>query len=145
MNIYKILIKTFFITAIWDVILRVMSENYYSLPIFLQYDFIRYLRPYFKKHTLLSAALIAGMVGAVTQYIILHLIKVPTKIGFTPEIMNFIVVSFLISGLIGFPMKWSGLFPHLNEYYYKPLGDIRGFYHDGISGVIVQFTLLLIK
>ena len=143
MNLYKLLTVTFLITALWDVALRIMSENYYSLPKFLQYDFIRYLRPYFKKHTILSAALVAGIVGAVTQAIILKFVDIPKKM-MSYKTVEFLVISFIISALIGFPMKWSGLFPHLYEYYYKPLGDIRGAYHDGISGLIVQVTMLLL-
>ena len=46
--------------------------------------------------------------------------------------------------LYGFIMKWSGLFPHLQKYYYDKLGVVRSMYHDGISGLIVQFTLLFL-
>ena len=35
--------------------------------------FIKDLKPYFQKHTLLAAALIAGFVGATTQPIILQI------------------------------------------------------------------------
>ena len=63
MNIY---ILTFIITALFDVLLR-----YISLNRLLDYDFVRYLEPYFKQHTLLAAALIAGFVGATAQYFIL--------------------------------------------------------------------------
>ena len=60
---YFIYILTFFITAIWDILLRVMSENYDTLPKFLKwFDFMKYLQPYFKNHTLLGAALIAGFI-----------------------------------------------------------------------------------
>ena len=41
-------------------------------------------------------------------------------------------------------MKWSGLFPRLQEHYYDKLGVIRSMYHDGISGLIVQITILII-
>ena len=39
-------------------------------------------------------------------------------------------------------MKGSQLFPHLDETYYKELGTIRSMYHDGISGIIVQLTII---
>ena len=77
-NIYVI---TFITTAMWDIILRFMSENYTKLPHIFQYDFIRYLQPYFQKHTLLSAALIAGFIGATTQAIILQIHEFPTNIS----------------------------------------------------------------
>ena len=76
MKVCNLIIATFIITALWDVILRIMSENYDYLPKFIQkYKFIEYLIPYFKKHTLLAAALIAGFIGATTQYIIIKLYK----------------------------------------------------------------------
>ena len=50
----------------------------------------------------------------------------------------------IISALFGFIMKWSKLFPHLENTYYKKLGTLRSMYHDGISGIIVQLTLLLV-
>ena len=75
---YFIIILTFIVTALWDVILRVMSENYEKLPSYIQsYEFIKYLQPYFKKHTILAAALIAGFVGALTQAIILSFFDFP--------------------------------------------------------------------
>ena len=41
-------------------------------------------------------------------------------------------------------MRYSGLFPILNETYYRYLGTLRGLYHDGISGLIVQITLFVV-
>lgn len=136
-----IYILTFTITAIYDIILRKLSENYNKIPSFLQNDFVLYLKPYFKKHTLLAAALIAGFVGAVTQIIILNAHKLPTN----PEtLITFMLVTFIISALFGFVMKFSKLFPHLVDTYYKNLGVSRSMYTDGVSGIIVQATLLLI-
>ena len=73
----KLYILTFIITGLWDIILRLLSENYDKLPNIIQYDFIEYLIPYFKKHTLLSAALIAGFIGATTQVIIVNIYPFP--------------------------------------------------------------------
>ena len=73
-----LLVSTFIVTFIWDIILRIMSENYDKLPFFIQeYKFIKYLIPYFQKHTILSAALIAGFIGSTTQYIIIHFHEFP--------------------------------------------------------------------
>jgi len=139
----NLLVYTFIVTGIWDIVLRILSINYYKLPNILQYDFIKYLIPYFKHHTILSAALIAGFIGAITQIIIINLIKFPDKFIFK-NIIIFLIISFIVSGLFGFIMKFSKLFPILDKTYYKNLGTIRSIYHDGISGLIVQITLILL-
>ena len=127
----NIIIVTFIITALFDVLLR-----YISLNKLLEYDFVRYLEPYFKQHTLLAAALIAGFVGATAQYFII--------MGMKPQpTIQFMAWTFLVSALYGFVMKATGLFPHLDATYYKGLGPFRGAYHDGVSGLIVQFIVLL--
>jgi len=128
MNIY---ILTFIVTALFDVMLR-----YISLNKLLDYDFIRYLEPYFKQHTLLAAALLAGFVGATAQYFIHYAMKPQATLAFMG-------VTFVISALYGFLMKATGLFPHLDATYYKGLGPTRGAIHDGVSGLIVQFVVLL--
>ena len=138
MNIY---ILTFVITALYDVILRYLSLNYEYLPVFLQYDFIVILKRYFQQHTMLAAALIAGFVGATTQVLILFLHKLPTNMK---TMITFLTVTFIVSSLYGFVMKFSNLFPHLENTYYRELGVFRSLYHDGISGIIVQITLLMI-
>ena len=148
MNNSQIIILTFVVTALWDVVLRFMALNFNKVPSVIKnlMPFIGDLEPYFKVHTLLAAALIAGFVGATTQPIILYIMKFPQKIPNSiadlVNIVKFMLVSFVISALYGFIMKWSGLFPHLQKYYYDKLGVVRSMYHDGISGLIVQITLL---
>jgi hypothetical protein len=146
MGIDRLLILTFIITALYDILLRYMSLNYDKLPAFFKwFDFIKYLTPYFKKHTLLSAALLAGFIGFGAQLIILTIMPYPNvkKINLH-NIITFFVITFIVSALYGLPMKASKLFPILDETYYKGLGTFRGLYHDGISGLIVQFTLLIL-
>tara|TARA_R110000803_G_scaffold45205_1_gene95274 strand:+ start:76 stop:525 length:450 start_codon:yes stop_codon:yes gene_type:complete len=140
----KLILLTFIITALWDVVLRVMSLNFEKLPNALQMDFVKYLKPYFQHHTLLAAALIAGFVGATTQPIILSIMPFPKSIFDILSVGKFMIVTFIISALYGFIMKWSKLFPYLEKYYYDNLGIVGGMYHDGVSGVIVQTTLLLL-
>lgn len=144
-NNYLLIILTFLITAGWDVILRFMSLNFNKLPKIIKniMPFIGDLKPYFKHHTLLSAALIAGFVGATTQPIILYLMSFP-KNNNIQYYINFLILTFIISALYGFIMKWSKLFPYLELYYYNKLGVIRSMYHDGISGLIVQITLIIL-
>ena len=145
MNNSVLVIITFIITALWDIILRWIAED--KLPTgplnIEKWDFVVALKPYFKAHTLLGAAAIAGVVGAITQYLILSITKFPINLKLY-DISKFLAISFLISGLIGFPMVWSGLFPVLNETYYKDLGRPRSFFSDAYSGVIVQVTLIFI-
>jgi hypothetical protein len=139
----NLIINTFIITALWDIVLRKFSENYYYLPNIVKnnFKFIEYLIPYFEKLNLLDAALIAGFVGAISQYIILMFIKFPQNFSSS---FYFLCISFIVSALFGFVMKFSKLFPDLDETYYKNLGHIRGMYHDGISGLIVQITLIIL-
>jgi len=142
---YKlIIILTFMVTALWDVVLRFMSLNYEKLPKYFQMDFIEYLIPYFEQHTILAAALIAGFVGATTQPIILSIMDFPKSILDIAYVSKFMILSFIISALYGFIMKWSNLFPHLVTHYYDKLGVARSMYTDGFSGLVVQTTLLAI-
>ena len=152
MNNSDLYILTFIATGLWDVVLRVMTENLDKLPKVVKkiLPFIEYLKPYFKRHTLLAAALIAAFVGATTQLIIVNIMAFPTTMR---EITNlkkmalFMTLSFIVSALYGFIMKFSKLFPILETTYYKQLEENhsvwRSMYHDGISGLIVQFTLIV--
>jgi len=139
---YRLIIVTFVVTALWDVVLRFMSLNFENIPTIFQMKFVKYLTPYFKKHTLISAALIAGFIGATAQSLILLIMSFPTSIFDITYIGKFMSVTFIISALYGFLMKWSNLFPYLEMYYYDNLGVVGGMYHDGVSGLIVQITLL---
>ena len=109
MNNSNIIILTFIITGLWDVILRTMSLNYTSLPNIIKeiFPFISYLTPYFKQHTLLAAALLAAFIGATTQLIIINIIPFPKNFTNLKYIFKFLLVSFIVSALYGFIMKWS--------------------------------------
>jgi len=143
MEYSNLIILTFIITALWDVVLRFLSLNNekinYNFP-----DFVRYLKPYFQHHTMLSAALIAGFVGAITQPIILYFMKFPSVKSNIMYIFKFMVLSYIISAFFGILMKATKLFPHLDKHYYSNLGTLRGMYLDGISGLIVQSTILIL-
>jgi hypothetical protein len=60
------------------------------------------------------------------------------------RIFPFLIISFIVSGLFGFLMKASKLFPYLSNSYYKKLGPINAAYTDGVSGLIVQITMIMI-
>ena len=146
MNNLQIYTLTFIVTAIYDIFLRLVVENIKYSPdiIVSNFPFLSYLIPYFKRHTLLSAALLAGFIGYVTQVIILFLMPFPKNFENVKEISKFLILTFIISALFGFMMKLTKLFPHLDDTYYKKLGHVRGAYHDGISGLIVQITMLFL-
>ena len=147
MEFYKLIVLTFVVTALWDVLLRFISLNNekikektsYQFPVFVQY-----LKPYFQHHTLLSAALIAGFVGATAQSIILYFMKFPNVNSEAYYITKFMLLSYIVSALFGLIMKATKLFPYLDKHYYDNLGTLKGMYHDGISGLIVQSTILFL-
>ena len=68
----------------------------------------------------------------------------PENIFNISYIIKFLILTFIISALYGFMMKGSKLFPYLEKYYYDKLGVARSMYTDGVSGLIVQTTLLII-
>jgi len=141
-NLSKTLITTFFITGLWDLKLQIYSNYYDRLPTILKwFKDPKILQPYFKHHTILSAFLLAAFAGAIAQFFILQIHKLPTK---SNDVYSYLLVTFIISGIVGLFMQYSGLYPILDETYYKHLGKVNGFIHDGISGLIVQITLLVI-
>lgn len=141
-NLSTILIITFLITGFWDILLQIYSNYYDTLPTILKwFKDPKILQPYFKHHTILSAFLLAAFAGAIAQFFILKVHKLPTK---SNDVYSYLLVTFIISGIVGLFMQYSGLYPILDETYYKHLGKINGFIHDGISGLIVQITLLVI-
>ena len=86
--------------------------------------------------------LIAGFIGYIAQIIILNIVKFPKL--FSNKTPFFLLITFTVSALFGFIMKFSKLFPHLDNTYYLNLGHIRGMKNDGISGLIVQITMLIL-
>ena len=101
MNHCGLYVSTFFITGFWDIILRILSSNYETLPYYMKFDFIYYLKPYFKRHTLLSAALIAGFIGATCQLLIVNIASFPKR--WDRYIPLFMVISFIISTPFSYP------------------------------------------
>ena len=96
-------------------------------------------RTYFRKHTPLSAALIAGFIGFFTFFAIFPF----TDTGIFGA--HSVAVTFLVSALIGFPMEWSGLFPHLQTEYYDKLPRLQSFMADGLSGLVVAAVFWYVR
>ena len=135
------LILVFFITAFWDIVLRAMAEGNLSFFGIEKMKWVTTLKSYFRHHTVLGAALIAAFVGAIAYVLIIYtfdVLKVNNK-------LHQLLLAFLISGLVGIPMRLSGLFPILDKHYYKPLGFTYSFITDGISGVVVAITLFILQ
>ena len=135
------IIIVFFITGIWDVILRAMSEGYIDFFGIENMKWVTTLKDYFKYHTVLGAALLAAFVGAIAYILIIYTFDLLN----VNNIFNQIVIVFFISALIGIPMRYSGLFPILNKHYYEPLGFTYSFITDGMSGVVVAITLFFLQ
>lgn len=135
------LILVFLITGVWDIILRNMSEGNISFLGIENMKWVTTLKDYFKYHTVLGAALLAGFVGAIAYILIIYSFD---ALNIT-DVFNQFILIFLISGLVGIPMRYSGLFPVLYEHYYKPLGFTYSFITDSISGVIVAVTLFFLQ
>ena len=134
-------ILIFLITGGWDIILRYMSEgkiNFFGIE---NMKWVRVLKDYFATLSVTHAAIVAGLVGLIT-YIILSSIFDYFNIS---GVIEQILIVFLISGLVGIPMRYSGLFPDLYKYYYEPLGFTYSFITDAMSGVIVAITLFIVN
>tara|TARA_B100000035_G_scaffold284340_1_gene267203 strand:- start:372 stop:815 length:444 start_codon:yes stop_codon:yes gene_type:complete len=136
---YKNLVIIFVITAVWDVILRFISEKQPYLFGLEKMKWITTLKKYFEEHTLLGAALIAGLVGSITYVVIMFLLS---YFNVTSN-LHILLITALVSGLIGIPMRYSGLFPKLHKYYYKKLGFTYSYITDTFSGIVVLFTFYI--
>ena len=129
------LILTFIITAVWDVILRLFSEQKLRFFGIHKWKWVVALRPYFERHTLLAAALLAGFVGAIAY----ACITLPPFYDTLSPLMRLVWIA-AVSGGLGIPMRYSGLFPHLKTYYYDSLGFLYSLMTDILSGIVVCVT-----
>ena len=138
MNSNKI-IAIYVITALWDVVLRFMATGNLKVAGVEKMKWVVVLKEYFERHTLLSAALVAGFVGAVTELTLQYTVNS----WFPSHSIGFVLGVVMVSGLIGLPMRYSKLFPHLDEFYYERLGFTYSFGTDAFSGFVVMVTYWL--
>ena len=137
MDLSTIIIITFVATAIYDAILRLLVEKG-------QFQGLG-LGEYYTDQTLLTVMLTAGIIGAVTQIPIYFIVKAfPDFQYHIVKILLILLTTFIVSGLAGFVIKLTNLFPLLEETYYKTLGWKKAFLTDGLSGVIVNITLMML-
>ncbi len=135
-----LVIITFIVTAAYDIILRALSLG----DLFPAFSFIASLKKYYQDQTLLTVALAAGFIGAITQVLIYFVMKAFKVESLTlTNVILFLVATFIISALMGFPIRASKLFPDLDNTYYKTLGWKHAMLTDGVSGLIVNITILL--
>ena len=125
----KDLVQIFLITAVFDVLLNVLPPPLGAT----------HLRRYFDEHTVLGAALKAGAVGAATLPFIraLHPTRVPSLSG--------VLVTFAVSGLVGFPLDRSGVLPKLNAHYYRRFARWKTFLTDAASGILVASVYWMLQ
>ena len=137
---WKNMVLAFAITAAWDVLLRLFAEQKIKLFGIENISWVKALEKYFEEHTVLAAALIAGFVGAVAYVAIA---------GTVPDACrnNILCYTFwiaFVSAIIGIPMRFSNVFPHLKKHYYDRLPVVTIF-SDALSGVIVAGTMFAME
>ena len=132
----NILILTFLVGGLWDIILR----KYAMTPVpWKKQDFAIALIPYFEKHSIITAAVYAGLVCLFTQLIILGIVDFPTRLSQVPL---FLLVAFIVSAAAGYPMEKFDWPPGMADSQYKILGRPRATFTDGYSGLVVELSLL---
>ena len=140
---YKVLVASFVVTALYDVLLRLMVEGRVYAPEWLKRRaWFKSLIKYFQKQTLLAAALVAGFVGAITNFVILKLHPMPST---TATLFPFLLMTLVVSWLSGIAMRASKLFPILDSTMYEFLSTSQEIWADAASGVVVNFTLFLLR
>ena len=133
---YSTLTLVFVVTALWDVILRMLAQKKLKFLGLEKIGWIDSLEEYFDRHTFLSAALVAGFVGA-AAYLVIQLRS------FSNPYANLLWIA-IVSAIVGIPMRNSGLFPHLKTYYYDAHPKIT-YFSDALSGVVVAVTIFMIR
>ena len=131
------LLVVFGTTALWDVLLRSISLGTIHIPIVSTWKWVKVLKPYFEHHTLLAAALLAGIAGAGAQTLLWLLPPTTSSLIYTLEVL-------VMSILVGGPMYVSGLYPVLNRTYYDKLGA-AAMLSDGLSGLVVMTTIYILQ
>ena len=138
---FATLTEAFVVTAAWDVVLRLFATKKLRILGIDRWNWVHALEGYFNEHTVLAAALLAGFAGAVA-YAFIQLWS-PPPLDSVGSVVAYALWIAIVSALIGVPMRYSGLFPHLKKYYYDEL-PITTIFSDALSGVVVGVTMLLV-
>jgi len=152
LNRCRLLTLTFLVTGAFDALLQLSKHGYMPIIPMIVGDsdwFISLTKSggYFDRHTPAAAVLLAGIVGYLAQAIILSIIDFPVSISIR-SVVPFLIVTFVVSALFGLLMNdaWpvsTGLFPIISATYYKDLGKKRSMVTDGLSGLVVNTTILI--
>ena len=137
----KILISTFIVAAILNLALRHISNSNSSCcnKIKNAVPFLKNMSEYFKRHTVVSSALVAGLIAVICQALFLQFMKFPQK---QSDYLMYLSLYFGFSAVCGVFLRQTPLFPHLKLYYYNHLGLTNSMYYDGICGVLIQSLLI---
>lgn len=150
----KAVLSVFLITAIYDLIWRLIAEK--KIEICLsdnilfcpsKWEWVKTGEKFFKALGVAKTMLIAGVAG-VYALAVMGLIK--KIIPYTSFFVHFLNCLFS-SWVVGIPMRYAQdrvhqyLFADLREHYYKPLGFAWSSYTDTQSGVIVFLTYYVLK
>ena len=128
------------VTALWDVVLRLLAKKTFTLIGIENISWVRALEPYFDEHTVLGAALLAGAAGA-AAFVLIESVNhkmMGNRVVYTTWV-------FIASAVVGVIMRYSQLFPKLNKYYYDMLPTSTTVAADGFSGLVVAGTIFLIN
>lgn len=142
-HFFEEMVQVFAITALWDVVLRLFATGKLRWFGINNWNWVKTLQPYFAKHTVLGAALLAGFAGAVAFAVIKAWTPTPTKSFVGGLVVSAIHVA-IVSALVGIPMRYTNLFPYLKTYYYEKLPVTTAF-SDALSGVVVAVTFVILK
>lgn len=122
----------FVATAAWDVVLRDLSTGGLRVLGAERWGWVRDLRPYFRAHSIVGAAAIAGAVG-VLGYAVIRLYR-------PAETYLYVAWVVAVSAAVGLPMRARGWFTELQRHYY----DRRQWLTvgtDAMSGLVVMATV----
>tara|TARA_B100001113_G_scaffold346325_1_gene337082 strand:- start:3299 stop:3772 length:474 start_codon:yes stop_codon:yes gene_type:complete len=151
----KVILAIFLITAIYDLIWRLMAEK--KIVICLsdetvvfcpsKWEWIKTGEKYFKSHSVIGAMFIAGVAGVYALAVMGIIRTIMPYDSFVPHLLNCLFSSWVV----GIPMRYATdavhvrLFENLREHYYKPLGFAWSSFTDTQSGVIVFLTYYFLK
>lgn len=135
------LVNTVFcITASMDYFIRQLSEKKIRIFGIEKSEFVVVLEPYFKEHTALASACIAGFVGALVC-ICIQLLPIPESLN----TLEYAIVAWLCSVVLGMLLRSTPLFPHLKRHYYDRLGKVKSFLIDSLLGLTVVLILYIVR
>ena len=138
----KLLASTFVIASILNLITRLISEERMPmLNIIKDSAWMAGMQDYFKRTTPLQAALVAGFIAAVAQYLIV-MIRAPPSMYNNASNLAFLWISFIVGAFVGELVRRSGVFPDLRTTLYAGVTRMQAIFVDGSSMTLVNAVFL---